>query len=107
MKDNRSGLVVLHDAVDHGLEDALVAGVVDSVTQWEVDGMVFPVANADIPKFAGAREVFAVLVEGDRHDTVSAVEGFFNAIAVMHIDVDVKYTWVEAQKFDDAKNNVY
>ena len=69
--------------------------------------MVLSVANADIPKFAGAREVLAVLVEGDGHDTVGAVESFFNAVAVVNVNVDVEHSRVEAKKLDDAKDNVY
>jgi hypothetical protein len=99
-------LIVLHDTVDHGLENALVACVVNTVTEREVDSVVFPVANADVPKFAGAREVLAVLVERDRHHTISAVEGLFDAVTVVHVNVDVQHTWVEAKELDDAKNDI-
>ena len=107
MQNDCSRLVVLHYTVDHGFEDALVAVVVNTVTEREVDGVVLSVANADIPKFAGAREVLAVLVEGDGHDTIGAVEGFFNAVTVMYVNVDVEHSRVEAKKLDDAKNDVY
>ena len=107
LQNDCSGLVVLHDTVDHRLKDALVAGVVNTVTEREVDGVVLSVADADIPKFAGAREVLAVLVEGNGHDTVGAVEGFFNTVTVVYVNVDVEHTRVEAKKLDDAKNDVY
>jgi hypothetical protein len=107
LENDCSRLVILHDTVDHRLKDALVAGVVDTVAEREVDGVVLSVANADIPKFAGAREVLAVLVEGDGHDTVGAVESFFNAVTVVYVNVDVEHSWVEAKKLDDAKNDVY
>jgi hypothetical protein len=46
-------------------------------------------------------------VERDRHHTIGAVEGFFDAIAVVHVNVDVQHSWVEAKKLDDAKNDIY
>ena len=106
LKDNSSWLIVLHDAIDHRLEDALVAVVVDAVAEWEVDGVVLSVAYADVSKFAGAREVLAVLVERNGHDTVGAVEGFLNAVTVVHIDVDIKHTRVETEELDDAEDDV-
>ena len=106
LKDNGSRLVVFHDAVDHRLEDALVAVVVDAVAEREVNGVVLSVAHADIPKFAGAREVLSVLVERDCHDAVGAVEGFFDTITVVHINVDVEHARVETEELDDAEDDV-
>ena len=40
---------------------------------------------------AGAGEEVAEFVEGDGHDAVGRVEGFFHAVAVMDVDVDVQH----------------
>ena len=45
-------------------------------------------------------------MEGNGHDSVRGVESFLDAIAVVDIDVDIKYALVESEKFEDAENNV-
>ena len=57
-------------------------------------------------QLAGAGEVLAVLVEGDGHDTVGGIECFFDAVTVMHVDVDIKYARVKAEELDDAEDDV-
>ena len=42
-------------------------------------------------KVAGAGEVLAVLVEWDGHHSVSRVERFLDSVAMMNVDVQVKY----------------
>ena len=42
-------------------------------------------------EISGAGEVLAVLVEGDGHDPVGGVEGLFDAIAVVNVDIDVQH----------------
>lgn len=41
------------------------------------------------PQVSGAREVFAVLVKGDRHDPVRGVEGLLHPVTVVDVNVDV------------------
>ena len=48
------------------------------------------------PQFTGSREVFAVFVETDGHDTISGIESFFHSIAVVHINVNIEYPLVIA-----------
>jgi hypothetical protein len=45
-------------------------------------------------------------VEGDGHDAVGGVECLFNAITVVDVNVDVEDARVEAEEFEDAKNDV-
>jgi hypothetical protein len=99
-------LVILHDGLDDRLEDRVVCGVIDAIAQGEVDGIVLAVANADIAELAGAREVFAILMERHCHDTIGRVEGLLDAIAVVDIDVDVKNALLEAQKLENGKYDV-
>ena len=56
---------------------------------------------------SGAGEIFAVLVERDRHDPIGGVEGLFDAVAVVHINVNVENALVEAEQLDDAENDVW
>ena len=99
-------LVVLHDSVNDGLEDRVVCGVIDAIPKGKVDGIVLAVSNTNIAELAGAREVFAILMERHCHDTIGRVEGLFHAIAVVDIDVDVKNALLEAQKLENGKYNI-
>lgn len=58
--------------------------------QRNVDRVSTAWAVSDIGEGAGAGEEFAVFMEGDGHYAVGAVEGFFDAIAVVDVDVDVE-----------------
>lgn len=107
LEDDGIGRVVLHDARDDGLKDGLVCGVVNSISEGEVDSIVFALSDTDIAKLAGSGEVLAVLVEGDRHDSIGRVEGLFDAITVMHVNIDVQDALVEPQKLQDTQDDVW
>lgn len=92
--------------MDYGLEDGSVCRVCDTVSEREVDGVVFARANTDISKFACSGEVLTIFVEGARHDSVGCVEGLLNTISVVYINVDVKNALMESEKFDNAKNDI-
>ncbi len=42
------------------------------------------------PEIAGAGEILPVFVERAGHDAIRRVEGLLDAVAVMHIDVDIQ-----------------
>lgn len=54
-----------------------------------------------------SREKFSVFVERARHDPICGVECLFNAVTVVHVNVDVEHTRVISQQFQDAKYDVY
>ena len=41
-----------------------------------------------------SREVFPILVKGDRHDAISGVECFFHSVAMVNINVNVQHSLV-------------
>ena len=96
----------LHDLGDDGLEDALVARVVDAVVEGEVHGVVLARARAHVAHRARAGEEVAELVEGDAHDAVRRVEGLLHAVAVVDVDVDVQHARVVLQQLQDAQHDV-
>jgi hypothetical protein len=67
------------------LEETVVA---DARLQRHIQSeiLAFSLAFLVRPARAG-KEVLSVLVEGDRHAAVRKVEGFFNAVPVMNVDV--------------------
>lgn len=89
LKDNGLGLVVVHDGLDNGLENGLVGIVGDTIAKREVDCVILSNTNSDIAQLASPREIFSILVEGAGHNSVGSVEGLFNAITVVNINVDV------------------
>ena len=89
LEDHRLGLIVFHDGLDDRLEDGLVGDVINTVAKREIYGVILARTDTDIPKLAGAGEVLAVFMEGDSHDTVGGVKGFFYSVAVMDINIDI------------------
>lgn len=106
LEDNSLGLVVFHDGIDDGLKEAPVALVIDTIAERDVDSVVLTSTNADVAELAGAGEVLAIFVEGAGHDAIGGVEGFLDAVAVMHINVDIEHALFESEKFDDGEHNV-
>jgi hypothetical protein len=96
LKNNGIGVIVFHDIRYDGLEDGLVGGVVNAVSEREVDCVVLALANTNVSQFAGAGEVFSVLVERNSHDSVGSVEGLLDTISVVDVDVDVEDSLVES-----------
>lgn len=107
LEDNRLRTVPLHDALDHGLEDALVGSIVDTVTEGEIDGVVLARADTDITKFTSTGEVLAVLVERDSHDAVRGVECFFNTVTMVNVDVNVENALLEPEQLEDTEDDVW
>ncbi len=58
------------------------------------------------PARAGEELVRLVLVERDGHDAVGGEEGLLDAVAVMHVNVDVQHARVDAQQLQDGEHNV-
>lgn len=96
LQDDRAGLIPLDNPLDDRLKDALVVFIVDAVPQGDVDRVALGVADAVVPDLAGTGEELAVFVKGGSHDAVGGVECLFDAVSVVHVDVDVEYTGVVA-----------
>jgi hypothetical protein len=107
LQNNGLGLVVGHDGVDDGLEDVLVGLIGNAIAQGKVDGIMLALADANVAELTGSREILAIFVERDGHDAVGRVEGLFDAVAVVHINVNVENALVEAEQLDDAENDVW
>lgn len=106
LQDDSLRSVPFHDALDYGLENRLVGEVINSIAKREVDGIVLALSNTNVTKLTSPREVFSVLVERDGHDTVRRVESFLDAIAVVHINVDVQDTLLKTQQLEDTQDNI-
>lgn len=63
LQDDSLWSVPFHNALDDGLENALVGHIVDPISEREVDGIMFAMADTDVAELTRSREVFSVLVE--------------------------------------------
>lgn len=51
-------------------------------------------------------EIFAKLMERARHDAIGGVEGLFDAVAMVTVDVDIENARDSAEHFEDAEDDV-
>lgn len=98
--------VVLHDIFDHRFKDRFIGFVVNSIAQWEVNRIVLALAHTNISELAGAREVLAIFVEGDSHNSIGSVKGFFNPVSMVNVDIYVKYALVVSEKLENTKHDI-
>lgn len=106
LKDHSFGSVPFHDAPDHGLENGLVRDIINPIAKREIDGIMLALSHTDIAELTGSREILSIFVERHRHNTVRGIESFFDTIAVVHINVDVKDSLFKTQQFEDTQNDV-
>lgn len=90
LKNHGFWTVPLHNALDHRLEDTLVRDIVDAVTKWEIDSIVFALSHTDVTELTGTREILSILVERHSHDTVCSVKCLLDTIAMVDINIDVE-----------------
>lgn len=90
LENDSLGLVVGHHGLNHRLEYGLVGLVGNAVSKREVDSVILSNANPNIPELASSREVLAILVEGDSHDSIRSVKRLLDTIAMVDVDIDVE-----------------
>ena len=106
LENNGFGLVIVHNALNDGLEDRFVGDIVNAVAKREVDCVILSGAHTNVAKLTSTWEVLSVLVERDSHDSVGGVEGFFDAVAMVDIDVNIENSLLESEELDDAEDNI-
>ena len=106
MQKNGFRSEVFDDFGDDWLEDHLEAFVIKSFIEREVDSMIGARIFSDVIDVAGSWEVVLELVEGGGHDSIGQVEGFFNTVSVMDINIDVEHPLISFQKFQDSKHAI-
>ena len=108
LEHDGGGLVSGDHRLHDGFEKVDVVFVVDSIAEWDVEGVVFSGPAANVVPAAGSGEevVFVVFVEGESHNPVGGEEGLLNAVAVVHVDVNVQHTWVVPEQLQNREHNV-
>lgn len=107
LQDNSLRSVIIHNTLNDRFKDGFVCHIVDTIAKREVDRIVLTRADTNISKLASAREVLAIFVEGDGHDSIGSVESFFDSIAMVDINVDVEDALLESKELNNAEDDVY
>lgn len=98
LEHNGFGTIIIHNGFYDWLEDVLIRLVIDTITEREVDGVMFALSYTDISELTSTGKVFTVLVEGDGHNAIGSVKSFFDAIAVVDIYVDIQDTLLVSEQ---------
>ena len=107
LKNNSFRLIVSHNGLNDGFENGFVGRIINTVSKREIDSIIFSGANTNIAELTSTREILAIFVKRDSHNSVGSIESFFNAIAVVNVNVDIQDSLFESEKLDYAKDNVY
>lgn len=99
-------------SLDHWAHDPLeqpnVRVVIYPILQRHIQRIVLPGPTTHIVPVPRPREevVLVILVERERHDPIRREEGLLDAIAVVHVNVDIEHSRVHAQQLEDREHNV-
>jgi len=107
LKNDSLRLIISHDGLDDRLKDGLVGCIINAVSKRKIDSIVLAGANTDVAKLTSTWKVLAVLMEGNRHDSVCGIERFLNAITVVDVDVDVQNPLLEPEELNNAEDDIY
>ena len=106
---------------NHRNKKTLIGGVINSISEREVETVVFASASSDVPekvifisenrkqalsvspKISCSREVLSILVERDSHHTVCGVERLLDSISVVNVDVNVQHS-LQSQDIELSHN---
>mmetsp|Transcript_66693 Transcript_66693/g.106008 ORF Transcript_66693/g.106008 Transcript_66693/m.106008 type:complete len:249 (-) Transcript_66693:542-1288(-) len=90
LQHNHTRPIAVEYRIDDGFVNAEIAIVVDAVIEGEVDGVVLARRNSNVfVKASAGKEAVAVFMQRQRQYAVRVVEGFLDAVAVMHVDINV------------------
>lgn len=90
----------------YGLKDAVVAVVVNAVSQGHIDTVILAFSIANVANIPGAGKVLSVLVEGDGHDPIGRVKGLLHPVPVVNVNVNVQDARMIFQQLQDGQVNV-
>ena len=80
--------------------------VIETIFQWDVDSVSYPLSPPSVLLCPSSREVFPEFMEATSHDTVSCVERFLNTVPVVAVDVNVQHPWICSQEFENSEHDI-
>ena len=86
------------EPLSHSLHNVLVdlnkAIIVESIQEWNIDCVSFAFSFAHVLDVSSAWEEVTISMKTHRHNTIGSVEGFFNTVSMVNVDVDVEHALV-------------
>ena len=77
-------------ASPHRFEYTFVLFVRDSVEEWNVDRVTFPLSSSNVFGPTSTGKVILLLMNGASENTIRTVERFFDTVTVMTVYVDIE-----------------
>jgi hypothetical protein len=90
----------------YSFEEVEIIVIINSRVERDVERVVLALSVTDVLDISSPWEEVAEPVEGDSHDSVSAVESLFDSVSMMDVDVDVEHAVVVLEQFKDGEHDV-
>jgi len=87
LEDNHVWLINLHNFLNDALEQITKGGIIDTITQGNIQSIMLPLGSPNISDMSSTREKIPILVKRNCHDSVCSEEGLLHAISMMDINV--------------------
>jgi hypothetical protein len=87
LEDNHVWLINLHNFLNDALEQITKGGIIDTITQGNIQCIMLPFGRPNVSDMSSTREKIPILVKGNRHDSVCSEEGLLHAISMVDINV--------------------
>lgn len=81
-----------HHFPHDGLEQEMIALVIDSIVQWYVERIVLSTSVANVLDVACTGKVVSELMERDGHDPVGSVKRLLHSVPVVDVDINIQNT---------------
>lgn len=90
----------------HRLEDTLERFIGNPILQWYIHGVSPSFASPLILLCSGTREVLPEFVKTAGHDSIGGVEGFFDAVTMVAVNIDVQDARVRSEELEDTEDDI-
>jgi hypothetical protein len=91
LQNHCSWLENLHHFGDEGLEERLVAFIINAVIQWHIESIIFAFPISNIPQIPCSWKVVPEFMKRNCHDPICGIESFFNTVTMVNIYIYVQY----------------
>lgn len=92
-----------HNLIHHSFEQLLIWVIVYASFKWYIQWVILAFSFSNrIDAACAWEEVSLILMETDSHHSVCQVEGLLNAIAVMHININIQHSSVNFKQLQDG-----
>lgn len=97
---------VFHDLSEDRSGDSNKGFIIHTLIKREIHSPVGTLFFPDILNMSSSWEVILELMERAGHDSVSQVEGLLNPITMMDINIDIQYSLISLEQFQNSQDTV-